>query len=209
MDQFTLEEVLSDEDKDAESLGYEKRTEYVTDEATGETALITRNSRALKKPRGTYVQIQTRFDAEDYHKFLREVISIGLSVKSRRADDMKQGFIRYLQLCKEQNRVVTNQCAYTAMGINRQIAYDFEHGRGASTPEQKQLIQFVKSVCATYRESMMLTGDLNPIVGIFWQKAFDGLNEMDEVQAVAQDINDYSPDQDADTIAEKYDALPD
>lgn len=209
MDQFTLEEVLSDEEKDAESLGYERKTEYVTDEETGETALVTRNSRALKKPRGNYVSLQSKFDLEGYHKFLRQVIAIGLSVKSRRPEDMKQGFIQYLQLCKEQDRIVTNQCAYTAMGINRQIAYDMEHGRSNSTPEQKQLIQFVKSVCATYRETLMLTGDLNPIVGIFWQKAFDGLNEEEEMRALSSELSDVMPDQDADDIADKYNMLPD
>ena len=97
---------------------------------------------------------------------------------------------------------------YTAMGINKQIAYDMDHGR-QGTPEQKKLIQFVKGLCATYREGMMVSNDINPIVGIFWQKAFDGLNELDEVNAVAMELNESRAEEDAESIANKYDELPD
>jgi len=94
------------------------------------------------------------------------------------------------------------------MGINRSIAYDMDHGR-QGTPEQKKLIQFVKGLCATYREGMMVSNDINPIVGIFWQKAHDGLNELDEVNAFASELNESHAEEDAESIANKYDELPD
>jgi hypothetical protein len=180
----------------------------VVDEDTGEMVVVSNQMYKGHKQRGITKRYYNEFDETGMADFLLEVVKIGMSVKSRNAEDMKEGLMKYLHLCQQQHRRITNMACYTAMGINKAIAYDMDHGR-SGTPEQKKLIQFVKGLCATYREGMMVSNDLNPIVGIFWQKSFDGLNELDEVNAVAMELNESHAEEDAESIADKYDSLPD
>ena len=205
MEQFTLDGMFDESD---EAQLERDKVKEVVDEETGEVALVTQQMTRGHKQRGITKTYYNQFDDTGMADFLLEVVKIGMSVKSRSADDMKVGLMKYLHLCQEQHRRITNMACYTAMGINKAIAYDMDHGR-SGTPEQKKLIQFVKGLCATYREGMMVSNDLNPIVGIFWQKAYDGLNELDEVNAAAIEFNKSRAEEDADTIAEKYDSLPD
>lgn len=201
MEQFSLGDLM-----DGETENYNTNVITETGEVVEETALVEKPKRKMK-PRGPSVRYYNTFDETGYGAFLRQVAQIGLSVKSRDPEDMKEGLRQYLKLCEEQNRRVTNLACYAAMGINRQIAYYIEHGK-SGTPEQRRLISFVKGLCATYREAMILSGDLNPIVGIFWQKAYDGLNEMEEVNVFGSEFSDSEPDEGADEIAEKYSDLP-
>ena len=205
MEQFTLDGMFDESD---EAQLERDKVKEVVDEETGEVALVTQQMTRGHKQRGITKTYYNQFDDTGMADFLLEVVKIGMSVKSRSADDMKVGLMKYLHLCQEQHRRITNMACYTAMGINKAIAYDMDHGR-SGTPEQKKLIQFVKGLCATYREGMMVSNDLNPIVGIFWQKAYDGLNELDEVNAAAIEFNESRAEEDADSIAEKYDSLPD
>lgn len=205
MEQFTLDGMFDESD---EAQLERDKVKEIVDEETGEVALVTQQISKGHKQRGITKTYYNQFDDTGMADFLLEVVKIGMSVKSRSADDMKVGLMKYLHLCQQQHRRITNMACYTAMGINKAIAYDMDHGR-SGTPEQKKLIQFVKGLCATYREGMMVSNDLNPIVGIFWQKAYDGLNELDEVNAVAMELNESHAEEDADAIAEKYDMLPD
>lgn len=205
MEQFTLEGMFDDAD---EAERERDNLKQVVDESTGELVTVSNQVSKGHKQRGITKSYFNQFDDTGMADFLLEVVKIGMSVKSRNAEDMKEGLMKYLQLCQKQKRRITNMAAYTAMGINKQIAYNIDHGKHG-TPEQKQLIQFVKGLCATYREGMMVSNDINPIVGIFWQKSFDGLNELDEVNAVAMELNEYKAEEDADAIADKYEDLPD
>ena len=58
-----------------------------------------------------------------------------------------------------------------------------------------------------HREAMGVSGTINPLLTIFWQKAYDGLNETIEVTGSMGDGDITS--EDAETIAEKYAQLPD
>lgn len=122
-------------------------------------------------------------------------------------ESLKACFLDYLGLCAKNGMKVGNFGAYAAMGITKTVAYDWEHGRSKNgDPRYKKLIQFVKSFIATYRECAIAEGEINPIVGIFWQKSFDGLNEMAEVEA-SEAENSVSDRSDAKQIAEKYQGL--
>lgn len=199
MEQFTLSDMVLDNSSN----------ESENDEPHEDLVVVEKPKRKLK-PRGpskAVVGYMNSFDESEYGKFLRQVAQIGLSVKSRSAEDMKEGLMKYLELAEQQNRRITNLACYMAMGISKDIAYDLQHGR-SGTPEQKRLLQFVKGLCATYREAMMVSGDLNPIVGIFWQKAYDGLNELDEATAIQSESNAFDYTEGADEIADKYGDLP-
>lgn len=197
MEQFTLNGLMDSNDDDT------------MEEPSEEIEVVKPRKLKPRGPSKAVVNYMNTFDESEYSKFLRQVAQIGLSVKSRSAEDMKEGLMKYLELCEQQNRRITNLACYMAMGISKDIAYDLQHGR-SGTQEQKRLLQFVKGLCATYREAMMITGDINPIIGIFWQKAYDGLNELDEANAIQSESNAFEYiDEGADDIAEKYSDLPD
>ena len=134
-----------------------------------------------------------------------EVQQIGIGSDPNNIDDLKARFIQYLQVCAKNDMKLGNLAAYCAMGITKDQVYQWEHGstRGA---EYKAFIRFVKSVIAAYRETAISEGKINPVIGIFWQKSFDGLNEMAEYEASNQ-LEGVTEHMDAEQIAEKYQGL--
>ena len=136
-----------------------------------------------------------------------EVQQIGIGSNLNDLEDLKGRFIRYLEVCAKNDMKLGNMAAYCAMGITKDTAYDWEHGRSKGA-EFKAFIRFVKSVIAAYRETAISEGKINPVVGIFWQKSFDGLNEMTEVEASNQ-LEGVTEHMTAEQIADKYqDLLP-
>ena len=143
-------------------------------------------------------------------KYIQHTIEcqkIGVGVDRSNVEDLKARFIQYLQLCADNDMKVGNMAAYCAMGITKDVAFDWEHGRSAGK-EHTAFIRFVKSVIAAYRETALADGEINPILGMFWQKSFDGLNELAEYEA-SNMIEGVQEHMDAQQIAEKYqDLLP-
>ena len=134
-----------------------------------------------------------------------EVQQIGIGSNPNDLDDLKARFIKYLEVCAKNDMKLGNMAAYCAMGITKDMAYEWEHGHSRGV-EHKMFIRFVKSVIAAYRESAVAEGKINPVIGIFWQKAFDGLNELTEVEASNQIegvVEHLTPEQ----IADKYQNL--
>ena len=132
--------------------------------------------------------------------FMQKVMAIA---GDRQTDDLNvliDRFQKYIELCAEQDKKVGNMSAYLAMGISKVTASHWRSGR--STVERQKFIQNVDTICAAYREEMMLDGKLNPIVGIFWQKCYDGLR--DNAPDVANDALPEYKTEDADQIREKY-----
>lgn len=133
---------------------------------------------------------------------------IAMEADTNDLGSLKSCFVKYLELCAQNNMKVGNLGAYAAMGISRNTAYDWEHGRGRSNDDSyRKFIVFVKTMIAAYRESAIAEGDINPIVGMFWQKSFDGLNEMTEVDAsnLLEGVSTEATD--AKKIADKYQGL--
>lgn len=145
---------------------------------------------------------------QKYIAHMMEIQRISQKADVENIDTLKQCFLEYLELCAKSNMKVGNMGAYAAMGISKYMAFDWEHGRKRTgNKEYQQFITFVKMMIAAYRESAIAEGDINPIVGIFWQKSFDGLNEMTEAEAsnmlegVNTDVTDGKQ------IADKYQGL--
>lgn len=134
-----------------------------------------------------------------------EIQQIGIGSDPNNIDDLKARFIQYLQVCAKNDMKLGNMAAYCAMGITKDQVYQWEHG-GTRGTEHKAFIRFVKSVIAAYRETAISEGKINPVIGIFWQKSFDGLNEMAEYEASNQ-LEGATEHMDAEQIAEKYQNL--
>ena len=118
---------------------------------------------------------------------------------------LEQRFCDYLNLCAEFDMKVGNQAAYLALGITKDIVYQWEHGM-TGTPAHHEFIKKVKQFCATYREGLMQDGQINPVTGIFWQKNYDGLKDTQDL--VLTPNTQRLSDGDYQEIAEKYKQLP-
>jgi hypothetical protein len=49
------------------------------------------------------------------------------------------------------------------------------------TSSHSEFIKKVRKICAGNREFLMQDGKINPITGIFWQKNYDGLKDVQDV----------------------------
>lgn len=116
-------------------------------------------------------------------------------------DEMERRFLRYLQLCAEQDVKVGNLGAYLAIGITKRQAYEWENAR-KSDPRRSSFIQKVRQICGYYREGLMQDGKVNPVTGIFWQKNYDGLR--DQTEMVITPNNPLGDSKDVETLKQKY-----
>ena len=129
----------------------------------------------------------------DYNSRLIEHIirvqEIGANADRRDLLSLKSCFMAYIKLCQEDGFPVSNMACYSAMGMNTSAFCAFER---KDDPEIKQFVAMVKGVCAMSREAQVGSGKLNPLIGIFWQRNYDGLrNDTEQVQSIQQQEEDY------------------
>lgn len=111
---------------------------------------------------------------------------------------LKSCFAAYLKLCQEDGFKVNNLAAYSAMGMSYVDFYTFAK---KDDPEIRAFCSFVKQTCAMFRETLVSESKLNPVIGIFWQRNFDGLrNDTEQVQSL-QETEEYTG---SNTYKEKY-----
>ena len=117
-------------------------------------------------------------------------------------EEMERRFARYLALCAEWDMKIGNQAAYAAIGINKDLVYEWTVRR-QTNPRRTDFIKKVQQFCAMYREGLMEDGKVNPVTGIFWQKNYDGMKDQQEV--VLTPNNSPLGDQaDAESLKQKY-----
>ena len=116
-------------------------------------------------------------------------------------------FHEYLRVAMEEGANIGNMTAYAAMGITHKTADNWLYGRAHKDDQRyRNLIYYVKNICAAYRENLALEGRLNPITTIFWQKNFDGLtNEGIFREEIPDPLGDIKSTQE---IIEKYKDMP-
>ena len=99
-------------------------------------------------------------------------------------------FLAYVRLCQEDGFSVGNIAAYSSMGFPSMQHFEMWKKSRMDRPEVQQLVTLVKSTCAMSREAHIAENKLNPVIGIFWQRNFDGLrNDTEQVQS-AQEQDD-------------------
>lgn len=136
---------------------------------------------------------------------IRYVAEISTHADINDPESLLDCFHEYLRVAQEKGVMIGNLTAYAAMGINRDIAYKWEKGERRDE-RYKQLIMYVKRICAAYRESLGLEGKIHPALTIFWQRNFDGLTNED---IVTVDMDDpLGKAKSKKEIQEKYADLP-
>lgn len=112
-------------------------------------------------------------------------------------------FTAYLRMCAEKDMKVGNLAAYMAIGIDKTIAWKWENEQ--LSKDRRNLIKSIRQVCAVYREQLMQDGKVNPVVGIFWQKNYDGMRDQTETVITANaPLGEKVTGRDAERLAETY-----
>lgn len=134
-------------------------------------------------------------EAIDYNsRLIQHIIQINEIATHADKNDvstLRSCFINYLKLCQINAFPVQNLAAYAAMGFSG--FKHFEAFCNKDDQERKALYTFVKSTCSMFRENMVTEGKINPVIGIFWQRNYDGLrNDTEQVQAIQEQEDDYA-----------------
>lgn len=114
-------------------------------------------------------------------------------------EEMQKRFNRYLELCAQYGKKVSNQAAYLAIGVNSDLVAKWTT-QDAGNAARYGFFKKVKQICGVYREGLMSDGKINPVTGIFWQKNYDGLKDQQDVVVTPQAAETVS----AEEIREKY-----
>ena len=111
----------------------------------------------------------------------------------------KECLREYFELCGKNGIRPGYIAACTAMGINYNTMNTWARTR-TTEPELRQFALTVTETFSAMREGQIQEGKLHPLIGIFWQRNYDGLrNDTEQVQN-AREMED-SEDQ-METISE-------
>ena len=158
---------------------------------------VSEKALAQRKKYGLQKQMPASTPEEfDYNSRLIEPIMRvnEIATTADRSDllSLRSCFITYLKLCQEDGFKVSNLSAYASMGF--QSGQHFDVFSKKDDPDVRAFCAFVRSTCSMFRESMVSDNKLNPVIGIFWQRNFDGLrNDTEQVQSI-QEQNDDDTD---------------
>lgn len=169
-----------------------------------ETQKYTMSDAALEQRRQN-----ARRMAEDSERIaiMQKALVIGQKANREEPQTMLDCFHEYLDMARRDGHRIGNMTAYMAMGITKEDADKWYDGlRRGGDPRYRQLIGYVKMVCAAYREDLALYGKIHPALAIFWQRNFDGLTNEDILRV--DTVDPLGEVKSKDEIKEKYADLP-
>lgn len=163
----------------------------------GRKSEYTMTPAALLQRRNISGSLPARTDEEkEYNNKLiahiMQIHAIAENADKHDLNSLKSCFVNYLKLCQQDGFPARNLAAYASMGFNQETFNQFSK---KDDPEIREFAGFVRSTCAMFREMVVSDGKLNPVIGIFWQRNFDGLrNDTEQVQAIQEeDLGSSSP----------------
>ena len=147
---------------------------------------------AARKNSPMYVGPAETDEEKDYNArqiaHITKVCEIGTMADRSDPVSLRSCFLAYLKLCQEDGFKVSNLAAYAAMGMTKESFFFLK-----KRPEYKELAEFVSTVCSMSRETLISDGKINPVIGIFWQRNYDGLrNDTEQVQAINEQEDEYA-----------------
>ena len=126
---------------------------------------------------------------------LRELTRHALEVFESKPPDLhdakqvKQTIIEYFESCDRHGVRPANLGLYATLGLSKQEVSTILNGRDKNkvSPEVCDLLKKAKQTLSTYRESLAMTGKLNPVTAIFWAKNYDGMTDVQQIEVTAAD----------------------
>jgi len=146
-----------------------------------------RNNSPMTYPKPAETEEEKDYNARQI-AHITKVYEIGTMADRSDPVSLRSCFLAYLELCQRDGFKVSNLSAYASMGMTKDI---FAHLK--KKPEYKELTEFVQTVCSMSRENLISDGKINPVIGIFWQRNYDGLrNDTEQVQAINEQEDEYA-----------------
>lgn len=102
-------------------------------------------------------------------------------------EEVRQAIYNYFSSCDRHGVRPANLGLYAALGMTKQDVDNVLTGKSKSkvSPDCIDLLKKAKQVLSTYRESLALTGKLNPVTAIFWAKNYDGMTDAQQIEVTA------------------------
>lgn len=176
---------------------------------SGNNRLVDPETGLVVDAHGTTGQIIGRMGDERVTAFVTyhmECLAMRQGVDKRNPQDLYDRFIRYLSYCQQHGVIPGAANARLAIGVSSRDILDWERGtRG--TPEHRAFAEDFKAVLASVNEQAAADGILNPVLSIFWSKAYYGLSDQPKVEVEV--VNPLGEKRSAEEIAKQYaDVLP-
>lgn len=120
--------------------------------------------------------------------FTEKFDSYMMSIKPRTkldpndVDEMKRRFINYRKKTLEYGMEFANINCYKALGLSGDQVKAYTGVRYADNPARGEFLRGVLDYLGAYREQAIMKGYMPPIPGIFAQKNYDGMKDIQEVQ---------------------------
>lgn len=122
---------------------------------------------------------------------LAQCIAIGAMVDLDDINSLYAAFESYIKMCTQTDSPVTLLTACLALGINKKTLSEWQKGKHReNTQAYKDFADSVLFAIQAGIETCMATGLINPVVGIWWEKAHFKEIEADKQTAVADEPDD-------------------
>ena len=121
---------------------------------------------------------------------IMKIYQISQRVDKKDPVSIKSAFAAYVQLCQENGFPPSNMAAYTAIRTNKM---ELDRWMQSDNEEYREIAQMVHDICSISREQQITAGSLHPVIGIFWQRNYDGLrNDTEQQQNMLAENQDDS-----------------
>lgn len=175
----------------------------------GEHRLVDPETGLVVDGHGKNAQVIGRMGDEKVTAFVEyhmECLAMRQGVDKHNVQDLYARFIRYLEYCRDHGVIPGAANAQLAIGISRQDISAWSRGV-SGTPEQQQFANDFKALMASVNEQAAADGILNPVLSIFWSKAYYGLTDQPKVEV--QITDPLGEKRSAEEISKRYaDILP-
>jgi DNA-binding Lrp family transcriptional regulator len=176
---------------------------------SGDNRIVDPKTGLVVDAHGTTGQVIGRMGDERVTAFVTyhmECLAMRQGVDKKNPQDLYDRFMRYLAYCQEHGVIPGAANARLAIGVSSRDILNWERGN-TGTPEHKQFAEDFKAVLASVNEQAAADGILNPVLSIFWSKAYYGLTDQPKVEVEV--VNPLGEKQSGAQIAQKYaDILP-
>ena len=100
----------------------------------------------------------------------------------------------YFRSCDTHGVRPSNLGLYASLGMTRQDVDDVIRGKNKSRASHEciDMIQRAKLALSAYRESLAMSGKINPVTALFWSKNFDGMTDVQQVEITANNAQQAS-----------------
>lgn len=126
-------------------------------------------------------------------KELREFAKHALEIFEAKTPDLHDvrqvydAITGYFNSCDIHGVRPSNLGLYACLGMSRQDVDNVLTGKSKSKASRDvvDMIQKAKLALSTYRESLAMSGKINPVTALFWSKNFDGMTDSQQIEITA------------------------